>query len=420
METISFLNYLIAMVFMICYSYQFVYMIVALLRKPAPLPAASPRRYAVAISARNEQAVIAQLIDSIRRQKYPAECIDIFVVADNCTDETAAVARQAGAVVWERSNRQYVGKGYALAFLFGCIEETRGLGTYDGYFIFDADNLLDEQYIARMNDVFSAGYRIVTSYRNSKNYASNWISAGYSLWFIRESRYLNGARMLLGTSCAVSGTGFLVHRDIILRNGGWNHFLLTEDIEFTVDSILQGERIGYCHDAILYDEQPVTFGQSWRQRLRWAKGFLQVFHNYGTKMLRGIFAYGGFSCFDMMMAIFPAILLTITGALLNAAGAVVSFLYYDWDTLTLLRSVFETLRNAYGLLFAVGLVTVVTEWRRIHCGALQKIFYTFTFPLFMFTYIPISVTALFKKVEWTPIGHSIAKSLDDVRSPSER
>ena len=85
---------------------------------------------------------------------------------------------------------------------------------YDGYFVFDADNILEQDYIEKMNQCFNQGNQIITSYRNSKNYGANWISAGYGLWFLRESRYLNNAREIIHSSCAVSGTGFLFSKEI--------------------------------------------------------------------------------------------------------------------------------------------------------------------------------------------------------------
>ena len=104
-----------------------------------------------------------------------------------------------------------MGKGYALNWLLERIPVKK----YDGFLVFDADNLLRPDYLTEMNKTFSAGYSIVTSYRNTKNYGDNWISAGYGLWFLREARYLNGARMALGSSCAVSGTGFLFSRRVL-------------------------------------------------------------------------------------------------------------------------------------------------------------------------------------------------------------
>ncbi|MEE1049427.1 MAG: glycosyltransferase family 2 protein, partial [Clostridia bacterium] len=114
MKAIIFLNFIISVVFTLCYAYQFFYIFVGLLKKPKEYSAKTQHRYAVVVSARNESSVIGNLIRSIRNQKYPEELVDIFVIADNCTDNTAEVAREAGAIVYERFNKELVGKGYAL------------------------------------------------------------------------------------------------------------------------------------------------------------------------------------------------------------------------------------------------------------------------------------------------------------------
>ena len=181
---------------MACYAYQAVYLVAALLKKQKVFKAKKLHRYGVLIAARNEEAVIAQLIRSVRAQKYPEELIDIFVVADNCTDNTAQAAREAGAVVYERHNTYAVGKGYALRFLLENIFKNFGEYAYDGFFVFDADNILDENFISEMNNVFDNGYKVVTSYCNSKSFGDNWISAGYSIFFLREAAcQLNRARI---------------------------------------------------------------------------------------------------------------------------------------------------------------------------------------------------------------------------------
>lgn len=411
-------NFVILIFFTLCYSYQFVYAFVALVSKPKTKTAKKLHRYAVIISARNESAVIGELIKSIKQQNYPAELVDIYVVADNCTDNTAEVSRNAGAIVYERFNQQYVGKGYALDYIFNIIHSSPKKDAYDGYFVFDADNLLDENYIAEMNKVFDSGYRVVTSYRNSKNYATNWISAGYSLWFLREAKYLNNARMQLGTSCAISGTGFLIHSDIIKENGGWKHHLLTEDIEFSIDSVIKGEIIGYCGAAKIYDEQPSSFEQSWNQRLRWSKGFYQVFGKYGAKLAKSVVKRRSFSCYDMLMTISPAMFVTIASVFTNLVFLMIGMFSLGNNTAiipTTLMAIASSFLNFYCILYFFGLLTTITEWNQIHCSAGKKIFYTFTFPIFIFTYIPIAIVALFKKVEWTPITHSVVKSIEEVR-----
>lgn len=285
METLKTINFVIAVIFFVCYTYQFLYIPVPWLRKARPHGPAKDNRYAVLICARNEQRVIGDLIASLRGQTYSQGLLSIFVLADNCTDDTAMVARVAGANVYERFNQVQVGKGYALQELLEHLEQDYPQG-FDGYFVFDADNILAPNYVEAMNRTFSDGHDIVTSYRNSKNYGDNWISAGYALWFLRESRYLNHARFLLGTSCAVSGHRLPVQPPGAGGDGPWPFHLLTEDIQFSVDQVTRGRKIAFCPDAVLYDEQPTTFRQSWNQRLRWSKGYLQVFRGYGAKLLR--------------------------------------------------------------------------------------------------------------------------------------
>ena len=361
-------------------------------------------RFAVLIAARNEEAVIGKLIDSIKAQSYPGRLVKIFVAADNCTDATAEAARSHGAEVYERYDMTRRGKGYALDFLLREIK-LRGHGRFDGYIVLDADNVLDRDFILHMNETFSAGHDIVTCYRSSKNYGDNWISAGYALWFLRESRYLNSARARLGSSCGVSGTGFLFSQAVLdAQGGGWPFHLLTEDIEFTIDNVTRGMKVGYCPDAIAYDEQPISFRQSWAQRLRWSRGYLQVFKKYGRALISGIFS-GSFSCYDMAMSIMPAAVLTGLSIVVNLGAALVNVLYYhEWGVLGV--SALQTLVNLYLTLFIIGAITTATEWKSIHCEPAKKIFYVFTFPLFMLSYVPIVIHSLFVTPEWTHIDHT--------------
>ena len=417
MTTLQIINLAIMLAFFLCYSYQFFYIPVAWFKKDAPHREPSPHRIAVLIAARNEQSVIGNLIDSVKAQDYPTELVDVFVVADNCTDLTGSVAGAHGANVYFRNDQTQVGKGYALQYLLHCIEED--FAPYDGYLVLDADNVLSPNYITEINKTFSDGYQIVTSYRNSKNYGDNWISAGYALWFLRESRYLNGARCRLGSSCAVSGTGFLFSRRILEKCGGWNFFLLTEDIQFTIDRVTSGEIIGYCPRAVFFDEQPTSFAQSWRQRMRWSRGYLQVLWYYGKRMIRGIFRprkaiSRRFSCYDMTMNIAPGAILTATGLVVNVSATVYRFVT-DQNVTTLLLSVANILCGLFLTVFILGAITTVTEWRSIYCPAWKKILFTFTFPLFMFTYVPICIASLFaRRVGWKPIRHKRAVTIRQI------
>lgn len=408
-------NWTILISFIACFAYQFIYFIAPYIKKAKPHLPEKMHRYAVLIAARNEESVIGQLIESIHRQNYPQEFIDVYVVADNCTDSTAEIAYGAGAYVYERFNRVKVGKGYALQYLLEEISQSGNMDDYDGFFIFDADNLLEENYIREMNRTFSDGYKVVTSYRNSKNFGDNWISSGYALWFLHEAQFLNKGRMRVGNSCMVSGTGYVIAREILERTNGWNFFLLTEDIEFTADCIANGEKIGYCEKAVFYDEQPTKFKESWFQRLRWIKGYFQVYRKYGKKLFCKLGKKDGFSCFDMLMANLPAFILTSVATVASLTLMILGLAMAD-DISFVLYSIGMFVVKTSAAMFALGVYTVLTEWKQIHIPWYQKIAYMFTFPVYMMTYIPIAFAALRKKVEWKPITHTCKVSLNQVKN----
>lgn len=411
MHTVELINKIIMYIFFICYSYQFLYIVISFFRKKAVHQPEAFHRLAILIAARNEETVIGSLIDSIQACDYPMDQIDIYVGADNCTDQTAQVAKQHGAIVYERTDTTHVGKGYVLNFLLDKIKHVRN-EQYDAYIVLDADNILDPGFLRAINQTYTDGHEIVTCYRNSKNYGSNWISAGYALWFLREAKYLNAARMAIGSSSAVSGTGFLFSDKVINDYNGWNFFTLTEDIEFTISNVSRGVTIGYSADAILYDEQPTGFRQSWNQRLRWAKGYLQVLQKYGSSLFKGIF-HGSFSCYDMLMNILPAAALTAVSILVNLVAVVYSFLG-NGSFAALGTSLLQLFISLCLTVFILGLITTITEWKQIHCPTWKKLLYTITFPLFMLTYIPIYIVSLFSKVEWKPIKHEKNLTLEQI------
>ena len=416
------LQFVLFIFFTAAYAYQIVYLLLGLFGK-AKQGKKDPvlHRYAAIISARNEEGVIGGLVKSLKEQNYPSHLLDVYVVADNCTDGTAAAARQAGAIVYERFNKVQVGKGYAMDWLFHRIFADKGEQTYDAFLVFDADNYVDPNFVREMNKMFDTGeYAALTCYRNSKNFCDNWISAGYALWFLRESRFLNRPRTRLGVNCAVSGTGFLIDANVIREDGGWPYHLLTEDIEFSISCAVRGRKIGYCGTAIVFDEQPVQFRQSWDQRMRWSKGFYQVDAKYTAPLLHGCVRgkknrkKSRMSCYDMLMTVAPCNLVTI-GVLGLALVACLSSLsqpaFITYRVIRMLgRIILTTLRGVSFSLFVFGACTMFAEWKQIKGAAWKKILYVFTFPLFMLTYIPISLAALVGKVEWKPIRHGLTKA----------
>ena len=183
--------------FTFAYFYQFAYIIRVIMHGDVRLPKAKKNHsYAFVIAAHNEEPVIANLVRSILTQNYDG-LIDCFVVADACTDATAEEAKRAGAITWERNDLARKGKSWVLDYAFDRILNEYG-DKYEAFFIMDADNIISPNYVAIMNQAFDAGYLVCTSYRNSKNFDSSWISSAYATWFLREAKFLNNARMMLG------------------------------------------------------------------------------------------------------------------------------------------------------------------------------------------------------------------------------
>ena len=274
---------IIGSIFTAMLAYKTVYKIIGLFFTRKFAPAKNNHKYAVVIAARNESAVIGNLLDSITEQDYPKELLTVFVVADNCTDNTAEIARSKGAVCYERFDDEHRTKGFALQFLFEKIEEDYGRQSFEGYFVFDADNLLKYDYIARMNDSFDAGAKLITSYRNTKNFNESWIASTYALHWLRSIRFNHRARSVLRLATNIQGTGFLFSNEIV--RDGWKYTSLTEDRALTADAVAQGYGITYNDAAEFFDEQPNSLKIALRQRLRWSKGHLMAFAETGPNLL---------------------------------------------------------------------------------------------------------------------------------------
>ncbi len=394
----------LSVLFLLCNAYQFLYLFVPLFRrKRLSKPEETHLSIAVLVAARNEQAVIGHLLDSIAAQDYPGR-VTVCVVADNCTDDTAAIALAKGALVTERQNPIRVGKGYALQHLMAWLNSQHK--QFDAYLVLDADNLLAPGYLAAINRGLQR-HDIVTGYRAGKNFGDSWVAAGYSLWFLRTSQYLNRSRARLGTSCTVSGTGFAFLSSV---TADWRWFTLTEDTEFSADMVCQGRKIGYCEDAVLYDEQPTDFATAWRQRLRWARGTYQVAVRYGGRLAKAA-VRGRFAAFDILCCCLPAFVFSVAGILLKIVQGI-TCVVSGAPLLPVWLATAKGLAGGYVLLLVMGLVPLITEWRRIPAHPVKKIGYTLLFPLHIAANIPIALTSLFRRVTWEPIPHTRAMAVD--------
>ena len=281
------INNIIGTVFSVLVYYKVVYFLVGMFTTRKFKGSKNYHKYGIVIAARNEESVIGNLIDSIKKQDYPSDLITIFVVADNCTDKTADIVRKKGCICYERNDSDYRTKGYALEYLFDRIEEDYGRQSFEGFFVFDADNLLKKDYISRMNDAFDSGEKIITSYRNIKNIDENWITMSFAVHWLRSIRQNHRARSFLRLATNIQGTGYLFSSEVV--KNGWHYVSLTEDRGLTADAVSQGYRISYQDKAEFYDEQTPNYKVAYNQKLRWSKGLLINFQESGWKLFKNIF-----------------------------------------------------------------------------------------------------------------------------------
>lgn len=263
------------------------YMILSLfgliLRRKKVLEQKPEKSFALIVAAHNEEIVVGKILESLKSLDYPKELYDIFVIADNCTDNTAAIARKYDVNVFERFDKNKRGKGYALEWMFDKIFKMDK--KYDAVGIFDADNLVSENFLNEMNAQMVKGYKVVQGYLDSKNPHDSWITESYSISFWSSNRLFQLARANLRLSNQIGGTGFVVDTGI-LKEMGWGATCLTEDLEFTCKLVLNGYKVGWAHNAVVYDEKPLTLKQSWHQRKRWMQGFSDVASRFFLKLLK--------------------------------------------------------------------------------------------------------------------------------------
>lgn len=449
-------------------AYHSVYFIIGIFKTKKFKKAKVKHKYAILIAARNEEKVIGNLLDSIAKQDYPRDLLTTFVVADNCTDTTAAIARKKGAICYERFNDQDKTKGFALEFLFNNIECDYGINSFEGYFIFDADNLLNTNFVSKMNDAFDSGEKIITSYRNTKNFDENWIASTYALHWIRSSRTSHRARSYLGLATNIQGTGFLFANEIV--KNGWHYTSLTEDRALTADAVSNGYMISYQDEAIFYDEQPIKLKVALRQRLRWSKGHLLAFLESGPKLFKNIFKNNKnlvkkeknkwsklkksfryrFASYDTLMQLTPFSVLNLTKFLLIAVIIYSCYTYtnginnmsIDFGNTFLsklnlfsfkiniepgVKALFMGVLIAfwYHLIYLIGayftamlmpIYLFIIDRKRIKKMSFsKKVLFVFTWPIFDIIGRYTTYIALFKKVTWKPIPHESQVTIDDIK-----
>ena len=399
MEYLYMIQQALVWIITIFWIYQLVISVCSLVTlKEKPILEEKVNRFMAIIPAHNEENVIGPLVESLINQNYPKDYYDIYVIADNCTDRTAEIAEKAGAIVLKRFDEEHKTKGYALQwFLEQKIKED---APYDAFCIFDADNIVDSNFLKAMNKKLCQGEDVVQGYRDIKNPTDSWVSAGYALFYWTMNRFYHLARYNVGLSPLINGTGFMVRFDVI-KPDGWNTNTLTEDIEFSLKRIINGKKLGWATDAIVYDEQPVGFKQSWKQRTRWTVGHIQCLERYTKPLAAAVKEHKTMMNFDGLLYLIGSIPMFILTLVLLA----LNFVIYIANGMTAVDLLINCLRYflpTFLLPIFTAILIMILDKKPIRPMLKGLICY----PLFLGSWLLINFKCLFKRdTSWDKIDH---------------
>ncbi len=369
------------------------------------------KTFAMIVCAHNEEAVIAQLVDNLKKLRYNNDLYDIFVVADNCIDNTAKVARDAGAIVYERFSETGKGKGFAMDWMFDKLFKMER--QYDGVCIFDADNLVHLDFLREMNSRLCNGEQVIQAYLDCKNPTDTWISGVFSISFWIVNHVWHLAKYNMGLSCCLGGTGMCFDSKLLKRYG-WGATCLTEDMEFTMKAMMEGIPTTWAHDAIIYDEKPLTFKAAWNQRVRWAQGHFDVANRYLFPMLKKAVKERNLVVLDCTVNLIQPYFLMI-----STFFVLCSYIYSYKPFYT--NILYQVLPLEVWTIIGIGqyIFPVAVLWKIR--ASFKSWFYLLLYPIFIYSWVPITAIGWWHRNEheWNHTIHTRSISFDDVVVPED-
>ena len=357
--------------------------------------------FAIIIPARNEEAVVGNLIDSLNNLNYNKDKYDVYVIINNTTDNTKKVVLEHGANAVD-CMAPVKTKADVLCFAFDYLKKNKKI---NAYVVFDADNVVHPDFLIHMNDALNNGYRVASGFRDAKNPSDSWISASYTIFYYIQNLFFCRSRMGFGGNATITGTGFMIKKEIIDKDG-FNTYTLTEDMEFTGQCALKGEKIYYAEKAITYDEYPVRFGPSWKQRKRWSVGNLQCMRIYLIDLLKSFMKKGWMPMLDMacnFCGIMAQVVIYLNLGMFRIANLIAGNPLIEQDYFSWI----------FGILVQIGLPIITILWLKKRIKPLWK--GILLFPLFILSWLPINIICLFKKdVKWEEIKHERSIKLEEI------
>ena len=351
--------------------------------------------FSILIPARNEEEVIGNLLKSLKKLNYNKDKYEINVVLNNCTDNTYTIAKNENVNVIKCKNK-IKSKGDALKEVFNTLKDRN----IDAYVIFDADNIVDSDFLKYMNESLNNGYKVAQGFRELKNKKNNWLSYSYALYYYIQNFFFNEARKKCKSSSSINGTGLMIKKEVIDKIG-FNTKTLTEDLEFTGICALNNIKIDYVDKAITYDEEPTSLIISFIQRIRWIRGDIDCLKNYYKLLINKIISSKSKEALDCLF-----IYLAPITNLFSTIVFILTLIIKDSFRISLISFALITL-----------LSYTICTFLLIHYN--KKILHYLSgivmFPIFLLTWTPITMVSLFnKKIEWKHISHKEKIQIEEI------
>lgn len=369
------------------------------------------KSFAVLVAAHNEEEVVGALMENLKHLNYPKELYDVFVICDNCTDRTVEIVRSHGMNACVRTNPNLRGKGYAIEWMLK--ELWKMPRQYDAVVMFDADNLAHPDFLSEMNNDLCEGARVIQGYIDTKNPEDSWITAAYGISYWYCNRLWQLSRHNLKMANFLGGTGMCFETEL-LKEIGWGATSLVEDLEFTMRCVEKGINPVFNYDAKLFDEKPLTFKASARQRLRWMQGHFTVARRYFFKLLWQSIKERSFVKLDMALYgvnVYIVLITFLLSAFIWVDQAILEGPHFNtlYGYFPLWISFVAIAANVFIFLAAMALEKVT--YKKVYA-------YLILFPIYLISWWPITFYAFFTQnnKQWSHTKHTRVVRLDEVQS----
>ena len=417
----------ILMIIGIPFFLQLIYMLLYFLPKKTFKKTEKKNKICVVIPAHNEEDVIYDTVkDLFINQDYPHNLFDVYVIADNCTDKTAELAKKAGAIVFTHidNNPKHHMVGYALKYGLKELLKIDEVKHYDFMIRLDADNHINKEFFNLMNDAYNSGAKIARPYESALNMTQNSFTKACGLYYIFDSRCSSRVRERLHLDAHVNGPGSLTDFDIIRKIGGYDTTTMCEDTEFNWKRMFEKVKCHYVEDAVVYEDLPSTLKDTYYRNKRLGAGNTRLFFKYTPKLWFYTFKNLNLSFIEnwltyIFIPICPILCIWLPGYYIYAyvyhllgggssfTGTFLWFKDVDWITYTSTMILFMigVLFVFCGLLQATLLV--ITDYKKMGAKNRKELISGIVlFPIFSIIYVITITIGIFSKPKWNKISRN--------------